>query len=87
MRGLIAGPFLADADAVLLEVDEPDAAVTPEELDTRNRRLAFYLRNGLHDSGVRADVYGVTYRLLTLPAGRELLYTRIDPRFQYSLQN
>ena len=72
LRGLIDGPFLAEADAVLLEVDEPDAAGNPEELETRSRRLAFYLRNGLHDTGEHAHVYGVTYRLLTLPAGRHL---------------
>ena len=72
LRGLIAEPFIADADAVLLEVDEPDAADTPQELDTRSRRLAFYLRNGLRDTGEHAHVYGVTYRLLTLPTGGAL---------------
>lgn len=72
LRALIAEPFIAEADAVLLEVDEPDAAATPEALEIRNRRLAFYLRNGLRDTGAHADVYGVTYRILSLPTGRDL---------------
>ena len=72
LQSLIGEPFLAEADAALLEVDEPEAADTPEEQDIRSRRLAFYLRNGLRDTSVNADVYGVTYRILSLPAGREL---------------
>lgn len=72
LRALIAEPFIAEADAVLLEVDEPDAAATSEALEIRNRRLAFYLRNGLRDTGAHADVYGVTYRILSLPTGRDL---------------
>ena len=71
LRELIAGPITA-ADVALLEVDEPDAAESPQALDTRSRRLAFYLRNGLHDTGAHAHVYGVTYRILSLPTGNVL---------------
>ena len=72
LQSLIGEPFLAEADAALLEVDEPDAAETPQELEICSRRLAFYLRNGLRDTGEHAHVYGVTYRILSLPTGNVL---------------
>lgn len=71
LQGLLAGP-LQGLDAVLLEVDEPACADTEAERDLRNRRLHFYLRNGLHDTHALATVYGVTYRILCLPVGDPL---------------
>ena len=68
IRALIEGP-LADMDCVLLEVDDPDSAPSPEEAGVRRRRLAFYLQNGLVETGVRATVYGVDYLILSLPVG------------------
>lgn len=68
LQTLIDGP-LRGIGTVLLEVDEPAAAESPEDLEIRRRRLDFYLRNGLKDSGVLAEVYGATYRILTLPTG------------------
>ena len=69
MQALIAGP-LRDMDCVLLEVDDPDFAPDAAELDNRRRRLDFYLRNGLADTGLRARVWRVEYRILALPVGR-----------------
>ena len=71
LRALIEGP-LRGAGTVLLEVDDPERADSPEERALRWRRLAFYLRNGLYDTGVRAVVYGVAYRILALPGGEPL---------------
>ena len=71
LQKLMAGP-LKGLDAVLLEVDEPACADTPAERTHRERRLRFYLRNGLIDTAARATVYGVTFRLLYLPVGRPL---------------
>ena len=66
LQGLIAGP-LRGFGVVLLEVDDPAYAKSPNDLDTRNRRLDFYLRNGLRDTQVTATVYRVEYRILALP--------------------
>lgn len=68
MRKLMDGP-LSEMDCVLLEVDDPDCGRGHEEVALRNRRLAFYLRNGLADTGVRTKVYGVDFRILSLPVG------------------
>ena len=72
IRALMAGP-LAVYDCVLLEVDNPDAAPDEAERLHRERRLRFYLRNGLTDTGVTAVVWHVDYRILSLPVGRGLL--------------
>ena len=68
LQALIGGP-LRRADVALLEVDDPDRADKPEERALRRRRLAFYLRNGLCDTGARATVYGAAFRILALPGG------------------
>lgn len=68
IRALIEGP-LAGMDCVLLEVDDPDEAPDERELDVRERRLRFYMRNGLRDTGARATVFGVAFRILALPVG------------------
>ena len=68
LQALMAGP-LRDWDCVLLEVDDPDAAPDQAERDHRDRRLRFYLRNGLTDTGVQANVWRVDYRILSLPVG------------------
>lgn len=81
LRALIDDTF-RDAGTVLLETDEPSAADDPGERRIRERRLAFYLRNGLHDTGVLAVVLGVTYRLLTLPVGAPI--TPDEARRAYS---
>ena len=70
IRELMDGP-LSQMDCVLLEVDDPDCGQGDEEVALRNRRLAFYLRNGLTDTGVRTKVYGVGFRILSLPVGHK----------------
>lgn len=69
-------------DCALLEVDDPDLAPDAAELETRNRRLRFYLKNGLVETGVRAKVFGVGFRLLALPVGT--LPSPEDTRRAYS---
>ena len=68
LQALMAGPLKSMA-AVLLEVDDPACAWDEEERDIRNRRLRFYLRNGLQDTSVTAVVFGVQFRILALPVG------------------
>lgn len=52
---------------VLVEAEDPAAASSPEDRDARERRLRFYLRNALMDTGARAWVFGVDYVLLSFP--------------------
>ena len=49
-------------DCLLLETEDP--TFIPDE--TAARRLRFYLRSGCRDTGVRAEIWGVPYRVLLL---------------------
>ncbi len=55
---------LKDASCVLLEVDDPSAADSDEERVVRNRRLHFYLKNNLQDTGIRVSTFGVIFLIL-----------------------
>lgn len=54
---------------VLLESEDPEKARNAGDMETRSRRLRFYLKNGLADTGITACVWGVDYRILALPTG------------------
>ena len=68
LQALIGGP-LREQDCALLEVDDPDYAPDPCELEIRRGRLRFYLSNGLTDTGIRVTVHHVEYMILALPVG------------------
>ncbi len=53
-----------DAESILGEIEDPDHAVDDEEEAVRLRRRAFYLRNGVRETCVRARVCGMNYRIL-----------------------
>ncbi len=61
---------LADADCVVVEVEDPDRAPDVETRELRERRLRFYLRSGYRETELRARVFGADYRILELPAAR-----------------
>ncbi len=62
---------LKDSDSVIGEVEDPEFAATEEERSLQTRRLGFYLRNGILDTGVRAVCFGVHYRILTFPTKKQ----------------
>ena len=61
---------LSHAGCVIVEVENPDYADTPEEKEERERRIRFYERCGMRDTGASEWLYYVEYRLLELPTGR-----------------
>ena len=65
---MLSSDQLKDADCVLLEVEDPECA--EEERETRERRLRFYLRNGMMDTGVKAAVFGADFMILRMPVGK-----------------
>lgn len=54
-------------DGILLEVESVESATTEEERILRERRIAFYLRNGCRLTDVKCLLYGVDFRILELP--------------------
>ena len=55
------------AGTVLIEAETPASAENEAERMQRERRIRFYLRSGCQDSGIETTVFGVGYRILTLP--------------------
>lgn len=60
---------------MIVESEDPDHAEDKEEFVTRQRRIQFYLRNGLSDTGAVVWLFGVYYRLLEIYAEGEV-YSR-----------
>lgn len=60
------------ADAVIIESENPALSASDAERETRERRLRFYFRSGCVDSGLRAHVFGADYRVLQLPINSEI---------------
>ncbi len=54
---------------VVGEVENPDYAQDEAERAVRERRIAFYRRLGVVDTGVTGCVYGAEYRFLEVPVG------------------
>lgn len=52
---------------VVGEVENPDYAQEDEERAVRERRISFYKRLGVLDTGVTGCVYGAEYRFLEVP--------------------
>ncbi len=55
------------ASHFLIEVESVESAVKEEEETLRSRRISFYERCGCIASGVYSLLFGVEYRILTLP--------------------
>ena len=55
---------LTDALLVIGEVENPDYAENEAQREVREKRLRFYRRCGVSDTGVTSRVWGVEYRLL-----------------------
>lgn len=60
-----------NASSVIGEVEDPEAAESEADKELRTRRLHFYLRNGVCDTGVKAQAFGVDFRILELDLGKK----------------
>ena len=61
--------LFADWDGMIAEAEDPDAECTPEEKQTRTRRVSFYQKkNGMYLTNIRTVQFGVPYVLLYLPS-------------------
>lgn len=63
---------LKEAVCVLAEVDDPSFAGNDEEKAVCERRLDFYLKNGLLDTGARARAFGADFLILEFPKDEPL---------------
>lgn len=63
--------YIQNAELILIETENPIQAKTREERAVMESRLSFYLKNGLRDTGVRAETFGVPYCILEFPLSRK----------------
>lgn len=76
--------YIQHMDLVIVETENPDKAKNCAERAVMESRLSFYLRNGLRDTGVMVETFGVPYRILELPlAGKKSEVTQEEVRSVY----
>lgn len=63
--------YIRNMDLIIVETENPAWAKTRTERAVMERRMSFYLRSGLRDTGVRAETFGVPYCILELPLSRK----------------
>ncbi|MCC8076501.1 MAG: GNAT family N-acetyltransferase [Clostridiales bacterium] len=68
---------------LLIESEDPQGAANPADLSIRERRVAFYRRNGAALSSVTVWLFGVEYVLLTLGAAPSAEQTSADYQALY----
>ncbi len=71
----LVSEYLREADNIVVEVENPEFAQDEAQNDIQSRRLAFYLRNGCLDTGLRVKTFGVPFMLLKIGAGK---YSDLD---------
>lgn len=64
LRHIVA--YYGDKKHVIGEVEDPDCAENALDAKLQSRRLNFYLRNGYEDTGAKANLFGVKYRILRM---------------------
>ena len=74
----VGGLFLAkmrewyrDCQGIILETEDLALAQNEEERCTRERRNAFYVRNGVVETAIRASYYSADYQIFYLPIKEE----------------
>ena len=72
---------VCSAEMLLCEAESTNN-VSGDEARIRNRRIAFYLRNGFIDTGVTASVFGVEFVILELDLGK--CHTKEQVRENYA---
>lgn len=56
-----------DWRGIIIEVEDNELELEESIRDIRNRRIAFYTRNGCRMTDTRSRVFGVDYRIMILP--------------------
>lgn len=74
---------LTQYDGILIETEDIAFASDEEERLTRQKRDAFYERNGVLRTGIRSRIFGVRYAIWQLPVSK----TVIDAECKQSLED
>lgn len=58
-------------DGIIFEVEDDESAESESEKMLRQRRIAFYEKNGVEMTNERSFAFGVDYKLMVLPVAKE----------------
>ena len=72
---LLKAELKGECELIIIESENPDTAQNESQKTTRRRRVDFYLKNGLFDTQTRAKVFGVDYKILSLPLSHTAKFT------------
>lgn len=63
--------YFKDISGILIETEDPDCTTDEKEALLRNRRNAFYYKNGAHMTDILCALFGVPFHILFLPTSDE----------------
>lgn len=69
-----------NAKGIIIECDAPESTNNDIEKKTRERRIAFYLKNGAQSTNIKVKIAGVEYLLLWISLAEEL--ENIDIKYE-----
>lgn len=67
--------YRGQLSGILLETEDPSGV---PDRETARRRIAFYQRAGACDTGLRAEVFGILYRIFSIPCSDSGAYNTYD---------
>lgn len=70
-------------DGIILETEMPECAVDEADRIKRQRRIAFYEKNGVRKTHVSATVFGVSYNILYMPIQKDYTDTKIKQELEH----
>lgn len=70
-------------DGIILEAEMPDYAKDETDLIKRQRRIAFYEKNGVRITNVTGEIFGVFYQILYLPIQKDYEDTKIKQELEH----
>lgn len=79
--------FVKDRTGILIETEDPAYAENEEERLLRDRRNAFYYKNGAHRTNVTCTLFGVPFQIQFLPTGAPNSPQQLFPAEENSVQN
>ena len=62
--------YLKDADSVIGEVEDPEFGKDEADKKLRQRRVGFYLRNGIVDTNIRVKLFGEYFYVMEMVINR-----------------
>ena len=71
-QGLQKLTALGQASCLYIEAESLESAPTPQERETRRRRIQFYTRCGCRETGIFSFLFGVEYQILLFPLEGDL---------------